>query len=446
VLAGVSDVDYPWQCCLGSYSTKENSITAAALAVGATTRSLVAQWSATIGIGVCDDLLGGVALKAAEEGSLMNSFVSHLDSLVSGRACQGDCPFLRPLCKAGQCVGVSCDDIKDKCNEDSQTGIQARLMCSRTCGCGTILDPLLFNGEDYGCPPQCVHESEQELGDRGCADLRPGSTEITAYATSQPISQRLLPLEMNATIWNVLGCRALDFLDIYKSGFCDETGALAAVGLKSFKPFCPMTCGCMGEALGSLGCPGQCPVEPTTQPCADLSDAQIGVVSGIMDQIQGRTPYPGGLSCRTVTAAVCSSLNRRYNNTDPGAVFENYNAVDPLPAIYHPCPVACKGGVPMSTLSAMGLQKCGFAIQLGVIATRSDRRPWFVLWNAPGSARGAQSQARSPPPCGRRVGRCYGISVVTRAEPDRARPPGRPFCRSRPLSVPLKFQPLELAM
>lgn len=342
-ILGISESDYPWQCCLANYGSKEGSLESALLGVAGPVSALAFQHSATLG--VCGDLLGGVVLEATVEGAMMNSFASALATTLGftqNDGCKGGCPFLSPLCKAGRCVKVSCDDMKTACNENSETGMQARLMCSKTCGCGSLHDEaLLYHGKDFGCNQHCLSEFEQKLAHRACTDFPPGSADLTDYATSKTMATRMLPLNMSADVWSALGCRAVDFLDIYMGEFCDLSGGMAATGLKSFRAFCPVACKC---TAGDPNCPGLCPSEPFPRPCTDLSPAQLQAVNTIMDQVQGRPPYTEylpRLSCATATATVCSVLNRRYNDTDPLAVFKNYDDTGPLPAIYHPCPATC---------------------------------------------------------------------------------------------------------
>jgi hypothetical protein len=162
----------------------------------------------------------------------------------------------------------------------SNAGAMARLMCSQTCGCSGPLSPLLTTGQKSGCLSACqnAREATQVLGTKNpddgkfkCTDARPNSTELTALAqfgTSAAVVELFhLDDSANATLlWTTLGCFAVNVYD--RKTLCDHDGILHRTGLKSFMPFCPVTCGCTSDRLRvdvKATCPGPCKaiVSPT---------------------------------------------------------------------------------------------------------------------------------------------------------------------------------------
>jgi hypothetical protein len=242
--------------------------------------ALVDSWAGRVT--TCVDLLGsGLSfVTALSEGVAMTTIVAAMQAIDT--SCS-NCSFLQPLCKGGQCVRPTCNDLnsaeRPMCTQPSNAGVMARLMCSKTCGCSDPLSPMLSNGDESGCLTPCeagrkrlqsfgtkVAGDENPLTSRGkCTDAQPNSTQLTAlaqFAASKPVVDQFNLDIPNATVfWTTVGCFALNLYD--KSALCDYDGSLGRKGMKSFLPFCPVTCGCTLDRLRQDACPDPCAsIEP----------------------------------------------------------------------------------------------------------------------------------------------------------------------------------------
>jgi hypothetical protein len=268
--ANTSDA-FPWTCCMHKYTALEETTSATVAAVQNPVEALAYEWAGKATN--CFDLLGSKDsfLTALYEGVAMGAIVAAMDAQASD--CSGGCPFLRPLCKGGTCVRPTCNDLthgtRPFCNRAD--GIVARLMCSKTCGCSDPLSSLLETGSASGCLSKCSNDRarQQNLGtpDPGsyggytCTDARPGSTELMAlarFATSKVVADQFKLSSDSSNLWTTLGCFVLNVYN--KRLLCDHDGTLAAVGMKSFVAFCPVTCGCMVDRFRNSmkSCPAPC--------------------------------------------------------------------------------------------------------------------------------------------------------------------------------------------
>ncbi len=281
---------FPWLCCMLQDAREDNMVELQA-DVESTVSTLAQRWAGRKGS--CSDLLGSGEefVTAYYEGVAMAILASGIidDRLLDARSadanqsraetkCEGACPFFQPLCTTdGRCVRPSCSDAKPLCRKQGNDGAMARLMCSGTCGCSDPLSDLFIVGRDSGCLPTC-QSARQRLQAEGtkdrlksssfaspapgtCTNAKPDSKELRAlvqFATSRAVVD-YFHLDDNGTlrtVWATLGCFALNVYD--KRSLCDLDGSLSANGMKSFMPFCPVTCGCTFDRLRSTGCPDPC--------------------------------------------------------------------------------------------------------------------------------------------------------------------------------------------
>ena len=262
--ANTSDT-FPWRCCLLTFSAVSDNKASMEADVRASVSDLVATWAGRVT--KCFDLLGSGAtfVHALSEGVAMATIAAALDEVVSN--CTQGCPFLRPLCKGGKCVRPTCNDLttgnRSLCSRPSNAGAMARLMCSKTCGCSDPLSALLTTGPESGCLPECKADRETIYGTYACTDAQPDTTELSAlarFATSTVAADHFgLDDGPNAyRLWTTLGCFALNVYD--RSSLCDHDGTLAKSGIRSFMPFCPVTCGCTVDRLRAAlkSCPASC--------------------------------------------------------------------------------------------------------------------------------------------------------------------------------------------
>ncbi len=284
--ANASD-SFPWQCCMLKFSALTDNRASTEAAVNADVAELVETWAGRVT--KCFDLLGSGEpfLSALSEGVAMLTIVATMDQ--TGASCTERCPFFRPLCKGGMCVQPTCSDLssglRPLCMSPSNAGAMARLMCSQTCGCSGPLSPLLTTGQKYGCLSACqnVREATQMLGTKNsgdgkfkCTDAQPNSTELTALAqfgTSKAVIELFnLDDSANATLlWTTLGCFAVNVYD--RKTLCDHDGIMRQTGMKSFMPFCPVTCGCTSDRLRDdvkATCPSPC--QAIVSPSWDFHD------------------------------------------------------------------------------------------------------------------------------------------------------------------------------
>jgi hypothetical protein len=269
--------------------------------------------------------LGAVgSLPAFYEAPYMATLV---DALPATGSCTVSCPFGRPLCNGTLgCVRPTCADFKPLCNNKTDAGMLARLLCSETCGCGDLASELLWIGRDNGCLPRCpwrVEEVAAMYKSASCSDAQPGSTELAALVEySRAFEPQFADWHTSATVRAELGCFALNVDN--RGSLCNHEFWNTTHGAKSLVPFCPVSCGCI-ENPSKPGCPRACRA-PESPILRDLSDAQLAVATAARatwnarpDAFQKTPPFPP--SCSGLNATVCDAL-----------FFFWYK---------HPCPVAC---------------------------------------------------------------------------------------------------------
>jgi hypothetical protein len=238
-------------------------------------------------------------------------------------SCAGGCPLSRPLCNGALgCVRPTCAHVKSLCNENTNAGALARFFCSVTCGCDDLTSDLLWIGLNSGCLPKCK-EAAKAAANETCSDAQPGSAELAALVGySRAVELRLTGQSVtDASTRSKLGCFAVNF--DAKWILCDPEFWNIEYGAKSLLPFCPVSCGCIGDP-SKPGCPRACsaPEPPTLR---DLSDAQLAEANAAMaswNQSLPRShsrPYPP--SCSGLHATDCDALRTTWHK--------------------HPCPVAC---------------------------------------------------------------------------------------------------------
>jgi hypothetical protein len=263
----------------------------------------------------CGDLLGAYNILAYEEAPYMATLVQALPPTGS---CAVSCPLSRPLCNGTLgCVRPTCADVKPLCNRGTDAGALARLLCGVTCGCVVFASELLWIGLDSGCLPQSQENAKAVAESASCSDAQPGSAELAAlFEYSRAFELQFTGAShTNATVRAELGCFALNFENTYRGGLCDQEYWNSTYGAKSLVPFCPVSCGCIGNP-SKPGCPSACraPEPPTLR---DLSAAQLAVANAAM--ATWNKPYPP--SCFGLNATVCDALLTVWYK--------------------HPCPLAC---------------------------------------------------------------------------------------------------------
>ena len=278
----------------------------------------------------CRDMLGAGSFTALYETAYLTVLVQALPATSS---CAGGCPFGRPLCKDTNgtlgCVRPTCDDFKLLCNTNSGVGALARFLCSVTCGCDSITSSLLWIGPNSGCLPECREAAVSVAENASCSDAQPGSAELAALVEySRAFDSNFAGTSYGEAYTTAsdraeLGCFALNFEDSWQ--LCDHEHWSAAAEAKSLVPFCPVSCGCIGDPSGPVkrGCPSTCSA-PEPPKLRDLSDAQLALANDEIATQNMEWGYEDPLypaSCLNVSATDC----------------------DPLDTVWyrHPCPVAC---------------------------------------------------------------------------------------------------------
>ncbi len=236
---------------------------------------------------------------------------------------RGSCPLSRPLCNGTLgCVRPTCGDVTPLCNDNTDTGAMARFVCGVTCGCGDLTSDLLLIGPNSGCLPKCQEKAAKAVAETAtCADAQPGSAELAALLRYSGFFERQFPgwSATNATVRAELGCFALNFdYSDAAMGLCDQEYWNATKGAKSLLPYCPASCGCIGDP-SKPGCPRACRA-PEPPVLRDLSDAQLAVANAAMGTFDKQLmAYPP--TCLGITATDCDALLTSWHR--------------------HPCPVAC---------------------------------------------------------------------------------------------------------
>ena len=340
----VSATDYPFECCVAAVmrggnasEIKAGDVQSAREYVEMPFDDLVShysQYSSPAGP-ECVDLLEFYRKK--HSAAFVAIYMGSLASVIRpDGSCEGGCPFDRPLCDGrGSCVELSCNNLTElDCSELSAVGRRSRFICGKSCGCDSLLSPLWSYNDGSGCPTACRAEAEAELQNRPCKDLQPGSTELANYASLNVRPDEFKGPLVNFTVKEVVdtfGCTMLQFVRRGKGYYCDPSNALAMSGQKSFRPFCPETCGCTSS---HPGCPGTCLDQPPMPLCSDLSNHQLGFINRAMADVEGWSPYP--TSCEDFNATVCSDLKGR-NALVNATLLDEYIG----PVLFSPCPRKC---------------------------------------------------------------------------------------------------------
>jgi hypothetical protein len=156
-------------------------------------------------------------------------------------SCTGGCPFGRPLCNGTLgCVRPTCADFKPLCNNITDAGALARLLCGVTCGCDDLTSDLLWIGPNFGCLPKCQEKAAKASAEETCSDAPAGSAEHAALVGySRAFELRFTGVFTNATVRAELGCFALNFeLEIVgnRPRLCDQEFWNTTYGAKSLAP------------------------------------------------------------------------------------------------------------------------------------------------------------------------------------------------------------------
>jgi hypothetical protein len=212
------------------------------------------------------------------------------------------------------CVRPTCDDFQPLCNDKTDTGALARYLCGVTCGCDDLASDLLWIGPNSGCLPSCQEKAAKAAAEETCSDAQPGSAELAALVEYSRAFE--LPLtaytSTSPTDRAELGCFTTNLEKWY---MCSQEYLNATQEAKSLVPFCPVSCGCIGNP-SKVGCPRACSA-PEPPRLRDLSDAQLAVAN----KLAGKETMPYPPSCSGLNATVCDELLTASHK--------------------HPCPVVC---------------------------------------------------------------------------------------------------------
>ena len=172
----------------------------------------------------------------------------------------------------------TCEDVRQFCNEDTVTGLRARQICPKTCGCEDPRGSLALWGPSQGCPKNCQKSGpfRAALDDLSCKDVHSHDTQFVKYLDNWVNFTKSMPglARKAARSWiaalRTLGCDFLnpalwteeqaeqlkDSWSPYMNGFNLCTTKGTSYPVKPLSYFCPKACGCHTE---DNGCPGSCP-------------------------------------------------------------------------------------------------------------------------------------------------------------------------------------------
>jgi hypothetical protein len=132
---------------------------------------------------------------------------------------------------------------------DGDDGALVRTVCSLTCGCDDPFSELLHDGAKSGCPLQCAKKGAAFVQSSACEDARPNSTtwnSLVDFATAPSTVAEYFSADPphGVGLWSTLGCFAVYVL---RDRLCDLDGSRSKLGTKSFRNFCPQTCGVLSS-------------------------------------------------------------------------------------------------------------------------------------------------------------------------------------------------------
>jgi hypothetical protein len=391
---------FPWGCCLVQFHSNESTLDVLRTETAMVTPELILEWIG--GVPICSDMLNAgdpYVLGAVREGIAMDRLARLMNA--DGSNCEGGCPFLRPLCNGTQCVRPTCQAVKEKglCRLDGDDGALVRTVCSVTCGCDDPFSELLHDGAKSGCPLQCTKESADLVQYSACEDARPNSTALVDFATAPATVYEYFDFDPGVSVWSTLGCFAV-FL--YGDQLCDLDGSRSKLGTKSFRNFCPQTCGVLSSRVrqdlkaAQVPYPTECDAAAVEIPfldfksfckwtssypgyytcdyanvsaalklgandddhdldCTDLSDAQLATANEWMAALKFLDRVLPQ-SCRAASAdspTFLSHSNTRLTCDDlfgPALVFDQETTTDGVRFVLarHPCPAACHACPPVT--------------------------------------------------------------------------------------------------
>jgi len=170
---------------------------------------------------------------------------------------------------------TSCTDMKQYCDEDTESGAAARGICPETCGCKSPTSSLVLSAAAAGCPSSCEasFEYQEQLKNAPCKDktleeLRSSSsfwsyraTHMVEIVENAPWPDFIHPMMTHGRdVMLEHGCAAVEMLYQIKGingmNLCDET-VQRGFPFKSVRMFCPEACNCTAV---SPNCPNTCPL------------------------------------------------------------------------------------------------------------------------------------------------------------------------------------------
>ena len=140
-------------------------------------------------------------------GGLFRSRV-RLNTSACGDSCDTD---ELPLCKPGAwegplsfnpsvpdahtCADVTCADLVGYCNEVSEIGLRARMVCPATCGCDLPRSPLALSLPLSGCPTRCDRTVRYKIAmaELPCEDVDKADPDFNQFHDNWQAAAALWP-------------------------------------------------------------------------------------------------------------------------------------------------------------------------------------------------------------------------------------------------------------
>ena len=204
--------------------------------------------------------------------------------------CGGSCPYNASMCSKGKCIRPTCSAIASFCNENTNTGVRARQLCSVTCGCADPRSNLALWAPTEGCPKTCLGSGQFKgtLNDIACKDVHVGDSDLVNYLDIWENVSHSWPSVVASTSVRYInglrryGCEYLklnwtddNWIDAhnrtrgtispYRYGYNLCTSSGFSYPTKPLSYFCPIACGCNTDGNG---CPQSCMMRNTSDmPC-----------------------------------------------------------------------------------------------------------------------------------------------------------------------------------